>query len=159
MRGAWKLTLSNGQTPHGLFTLIFRKSQMDGRLFTIIPPEDEYRRPTGSLFDPHDTTRYVIALTLALDICGATHLGGCELLLVAAGIIGVGAMSVCATRCLLDARCRENKNGIVVLAQCTIEFIFRPRCNSAFLVKLCGCKSPTDVFFHRFHINLNAQRS
>jgi ketosteroid isomerase-like protein len=25
VRGAWKLTLSNGKTPHGLFTLIFRK--------------------------------------------------------------------------------------------------------------------------------------
>jgi ketosteroid isomerase-like protein len=25
VRGAWKLTLSGGKTPHGLFTLIFRK--------------------------------------------------------------------------------------------------------------------------------------
>lgn len=25
VRGAWKLTLSDGKTPHGLFTLIFRK--------------------------------------------------------------------------------------------------------------------------------------
>jgi beta-aspartyl-peptidase (threonine type) len=25
VRGAWKLSLSNGQTPHGLFTLLFRK--------------------------------------------------------------------------------------------------------------------------------------
>jgi ketosteroid isomerase-like protein len=24
-RGAWKLTMSNGKTPHGLFTLVFRK--------------------------------------------------------------------------------------------------------------------------------------
>jgi beta-aspartyl-peptidase (threonine type) len=25
VRGAWKLTMSNGKTPHGLFTLVFRK--------------------------------------------------------------------------------------------------------------------------------------
>jgi len=25
VRGTWKLTLNNGKTPHGLFTLIFRK--------------------------------------------------------------------------------------------------------------------------------------
>ena len=25
VRGAWKLTLSSGKTPHGLFTLVFRK--------------------------------------------------------------------------------------------------------------------------------------
>jgi ketosteroid isomerase-like protein len=25
VRGAWKLTMSDGKTPHGLFTLIFRK--------------------------------------------------------------------------------------------------------------------------------------
>ena len=25
VRGSWKLTMSNGTTPHGLFTLVFRK--------------------------------------------------------------------------------------------------------------------------------------
>jgi beta-aspartyl-peptidase (threonine type) len=25
VRGSWRLTLSDGKTPHGLFTLIFRK--------------------------------------------------------------------------------------------------------------------------------------
>jgi ketosteroid isomerase-like protein len=25
VRGAWKLTMSNGKKPHGLFTLVFRK--------------------------------------------------------------------------------------------------------------------------------------
>jgi beta-aspartyl-peptidase (threonine type) len=25
VRGAWQLTLSDGKTPHGLFTLVFRK--------------------------------------------------------------------------------------------------------------------------------------
>ena len=25
VRGSWKLTMSDGKTPHGLFTLVFRK--------------------------------------------------------------------------------------------------------------------------------------
>jgi ketosteroid isomerase-like protein len=25
VRGTWKLTMSDGKTPHGLFTLVFRK--------------------------------------------------------------------------------------------------------------------------------------
>jgi len=25
VRGAWELTMSDGKTPHGLFTLVFRK--------------------------------------------------------------------------------------------------------------------------------------
>jgi beta-aspartyl-peptidase (threonine type) len=25
VRGAWKVTMSDGKTPHGLFTLVFRK--------------------------------------------------------------------------------------------------------------------------------------